>query len=144
MRKFGKASLFALAGMAIAATAAMASPAAATTYDYFNVANGNSHAVTVSTVTWSGSYSNQITGSVGVGATSSLGKLTTVFSSGTSFVDFKTDDGNGNVCYFTLNINNSTFAYTAGSAEQGTAGSCSVSSTSGTGPTVITFTTTGN
>lgn len=109
-----KSSVLALAAAAALVTSAMAGPAAAAFYAFPTLYNDQTspNTITISGVSWSGSYNPQI-GSVAAGSSSS-GTLRTVLTVGSGGLTFNANLNDplrpGAYCYFTFNIDNSTGA----------------------------------
>jgi len=108
-----KKTMLGAAALAAIATMAMASPAAAQPfYAYPRLYNDQTspNTITISGVSWSGSYSPQI-GSVAAGGYSD-GTLKTVLSYGYGGLTFNANLNDstrpGAYCYFTFNISNTT------------------------------------
>jgi len=102
-----KKTMLGAAALAAIATMAMASPAAAQFYAYPHLTNGSADDVTITGVSWSGSYI-QIPTPVPSGQTKS-GTYHTVLpygSGGVSFTANITTPGRSGSCYFTFNVDN--------------------------------------
>jgi len=111
MSKFRKTSLLAAAALAVTAAAAFATPAAAGFPVSLSLTNnyvGTGNNLTISGVSWSGSYGPQITGPILPGA-SSPGSYHTVLTAGEGDVTFTASNtAAGTACLFTFDIDNST------------------------------------
>lgn len=98
-------------GMLGAAGAAMATPAAAATY-YPKLVNNSAYPVTLTKVSWSGSYNPQIAASVAPRTSSNTATYKTMATSGFGYLEFDASFTNAagvvSTCSFYLSVSNST------------------------------------